>query len=52
MEYWREYPPTHVLVGAYMGAGKEVSRPNTVDMDSCNDADLEAFTRDMNGLGG
>jgi len=47
MEYWGDYPPTHLLVRAYMGAGKGGGqRPVSTD------AEVGAFLGNLERLGG
>jgi len=26
-EYWRDHPPTHLMVAAYLGVGKTAAKP-------------------------
>ena len=47
MDYWTDYPPTHLLVRAYMGIGKDDAKPKSLD--SCDDAELDDFLRVVNG---
>jgi len=48
-EYWRDYPPTHVLVAAYLTGGKHVS--TTKDHGKSANK-LEELTRTVVGMGG
>jgi hypothetical protein len=47
IEYWNEYPPVHILVGAYLGVGgqKEFSTP-------VNSGSREELMQDVAGMGG
>ncbi|MCL1908962.1 MAG: hypothetical protein FWG12_06300 [Holophagaceae bacterium] len=47
MEYWADYPPTHLLVRAYMGVGSENAKPKRLDC--CNDWELDEFLMAVNG---
>ena len=47
MEYWADYPPSHILLRAYMGIGKNESKPRSLD--NCNDSELDSFLMAVNG---
>jgi hypothetical protein len=37
-KYWAEHPPLHILVAAYLGAGKQQRRPTGSGLDGSGDA--------------
>src|SRR5260370_1003065 len=49
-DYWEDYPPTHVLVAAYLGAGKRSRRRRS--RDSKGQASLEEVKRAIASAGG
>ena len=57
MDYWRDYPPTHVMVAAYLMGGKAPSgkrRHGNNSADSSGDAEgkFNALVRDVASAGG
>jgi hypothetical protein len=38
-EYWAEHPPLHILVGAYLGVGKQLRRPTGSSLDDPRNAE-------------
>lgn len=48
LEYWGECPPTHILLKAFMGWGRERARP----AEQCTDAELDAFFGELARVGG
>jgi hypothetical protein len=48
MGYWRDYPPTHLLARAYMGAGEKEMAKRT---NQCTDGDLDDFLMALDGAG-
>jgi len=47
MDYWVNYPPTHILLRAYMGLGKDDEKPK--NLDTATDEEMEEF---MSACGG
>ena len=50
MDYWGDYPPTHLLVRAYMGMGKGGGKKAATRVK--NDADIAAFLGDVERVQG
>jgi hypothetical protein len=45
MDYWAEHPPTHDLIGAYMGVGSEKAK----QFEDCTEDELDELLGRTNG---
>jgi hypothetical protein len=45
--YWSKHPPTHILIGAYLGIGTE----DTKRIEDCTEVEMMEFAGMVNGIG-